>query len=104
MVATIVPVRGSALKICNAIRKNRRVAKAQRPFNPGEFVFRRFCEFCCEGLLRCAEDVDREMAGVLENAHALRKDSQTPKHERRGQRTLTERGKAHPPQATRRRA
>src|SRR5258708_12755201 len=80
MVAAIISIGCAALKVCNAVRKNRRVAKASCPLNSGKFVLRRFCEFARKRLLRCAKDVDREMAGVLECAHALRKDPQAPPH------------------------
>src|SRR5258707_2086269 len=85
MVAAIISIGCAALKVCNAVRKNRRVAKASCPLNSGKFVLRRFCEFARKRLLRCAKDVDREMAGVLEYAHALRKDPQAPEYERQGQ-------------------
>ena len=71
VVAAIIAIGGAALKIRNALRKDRRVAEARRPLDPGEFVFRRFREFVGERLLRCAQHVDREMAGVLENGQAL---------------------------------
>src|SRR5260370_9711560 len=86
MVAAIISIGCAALKVCNAVRKNRRVAKASCPLNSGKFVLRRFCEFARKRLLRCTKDVDREMAGVLEYAHALRKDPQAPEYELRGQR------------------
>src|SRR5258708_11044031 len=84
--AAIISIGCAALKVCNAVRKNRRVAKASCPLNSGKFVLRRFCEFARKRLLRCTKDVDREMAGVLEYAHALRKDPQAPEYERRGAR------------------
>src|SRR5258708_33352196 len=83
MVAAIISIGCAALKVCNAVRKNRRVAKASCPLNSGKFVLRRFCEFARKLLLRCAEDVDHEMAGGLEDAHSLRKDPQTPEDRRR---------------------
>ena len=91
MVAAIISIGCAALKVCNAVRKNRRVAKARCPLNPGKFVLGRFCEFARKRLLRCAKDVDREMAGVLEYAHALRKNPQAPEYERRVQRHRRER-------------
>src|SRR5258708_32116773 len=71
MVAAIISIGCAALKVCNAIRKNRGVAKARCPLNPGKFVLRRFCEFARKRLLRCAKDVDREMARSLEYPHPL---------------------------------
>src|SRR2546430_16053257 len=70
MVAAIISIGCAALKVCNAVRKNRRVAKARCPLNPGKFVLGRFCEFARKRLLRCAKDIDREMAGVLEYARS----------------------------------
>src|SRR5437660_1708746 len=96
MVAAIISIGCAALKVCNAVRKNRRVAKARCPLNPGKFVLRRFCKFARKRLLRCAKDVDREMAGVLEYAHALRKDPQAPEYERRIQRHRRERIASQP--------
>src|SRR6202043_3573976 len=58
MVAAIIPIGGAALKGCNTACKKRRVAKTRLPLNPGKFVVGRYCEFACERLLRCAEDVD----------------------------------------------
>jgi hypothetical protein len=83
MVAAIIPVSGAALKIRNAVGKKRRVAKARFPFNPGELVFRGFCEFRRQRLLRHAQHIDREMAGVLEDAEPLRKHPEAPEHQRR---------------------
>src|SRR5258705_1170815 len=91
MVAAIISIGCAALKVCNAIRKNRSVAKARRPLNPGKLVLRRFCESARKRLLRCAKDIDCKMAGVLEYAHALRKDPQAPEYERRIQRHRRER-------------
>ena len=91
VVAAIIPVGGAALEIGDAAGKNRRIAKARRPFDPGEFVFRGFREFVGERLLRCAEHIDREMAGVLEDAQALRKHPKAPQHQRRIQRNRGER-------------
>src|SRR5258705_9668604 len=96
MVAAIISIGRAALKVRNAVRKNRRVAKARCPSNSGKFVLRRFCEFARKLLLRCAKDVDREMAGLLEYAHALRKDPQAPEYERRGQRHRRERNANEP--------
>src|SRR5258706_13305779 len=97
MVAAIISIGCAALKVCNAVRKNRRVAKASCPLNSGKFVLRRFCEFVRKRLLRCAEDIDREMAGVLEYAHALRKDPQAPEYERRAQRQPPQTNVGQPP-------
>src|SRR6476659_8066580 len=91
MVAAIISLGCAALKVCYTVRKNRRVAKAGCPWDPGKFALRRFCEFARKPLLRCPKDVDREMAGVLEYAHALRKDPQAPEYERRVQRHRRER-------------
>src|SRR6266404_8754472 len=96
MVAAIISIGRAALKVRNAVRKNRRVAKARCPSNSGKFVLRRFCEFAPKLLLRCAKDVDREMAGLLEYAHALRKDPQAPEYERRVQRHRRERVAGQP--------
>jgi len=38
MVAAIISIGCAALKVCNAVRKNRRVAKARCPLNSGKFV------------------------------------------------------------------
>ena len=91
MVAAIISIGGTALEICDAVREQRRVAKARRPFHAGELVVRRFCEFGRQRLLRCAEHVDREMAGVLEDAQPLRKHPQAPEHQRRVERHRRER-------------
>ncbi len=80
MIAAIISIGRAALKGCNTVRKKRRVAKTRLPLNPGKFFPRRFCEFARKRLLRCAKDIDREMAGVLENAHALRKYPQAPEY------------------------
>ena len=52
MVAAIVAIDGAALETGNTAGKDRRVAKARRPLDAGEFVAGRFGEFdasaCCD--------------------------------------------------------
>ena len=73
VVAARIPAGGAAMEICHAVGKDRCVAEARRPIDPDELVFRGFGESGRERLLRYPKYVDREMAGVLEDAQALRK-------------------------------
>src|ERR1700761_3895345 len=82
MVATIISIRGPALKIRHAVGKKRRLAESRRPFDIGELIARGFGKLVCKGLLRCPEHIDREMTGILEHAQARRIKHQTPEHER----------------------
>ena len=80
---------GTSLR--DAVRENGRIAKARRPLDACEFILRGFREFAGERLLRCAEHVDGEVAGVLEGAQPLREHAETPQHQRRVQRNRGER-------------
>src|SRR5450755_2682098 len=91
VVAARIPAGGAALEICHAVGKDRCVAEARRPIDPSELVFRGFGESGRERLLRYPKYVDREMAGILEDAQALRKLPQAPEHQWRVQRHRGER-------------
>src|SRR6185312_751475 len=47
----------------------------------GELVVRRFCKLRRQRLLRSAENIDREMAGILEDRESLRKHPETPQYQ-----------------------
>src|ERR1700751_6021773 len=70
VIAPVIPVDGSTLKVGNTFGQQRRIAESRRPFDASEFFFRRFGEFARECLLRCAQHVYGEVAGVLEDAQA----------------------------------
>ena len=82
MIAAVIPARGAALETGDAAGDDRRLAEPWRPFDAGEFVVRRFGELHRQRLLRGAEHVDREMAGVLEDRQPLREHAEAPQHQR----------------------
>src|ERR1700722_4281920 len=63
MVAAVIAVDGAALKVCDSGRKKRGAAETRGPFDAGKLVFRGFRKLVRKRLLRCAQHVDREMAG-----------------------------------------
>ena len=96
VIAAIISIGGSALEIGDAVGEDRRVAKSRRPIHAGKFVARGFRKLRRQRLLRGSENIDREMAGVLEDGQALRKHAEAPQHQRRIQRYRGKRVAGHP--------
>src|SRR3954465_4005175 len=82
VIATIVAIDGSALKVGDALGDYRSVTEAPRPVDSGELVVGRFCKLVRKRLLRCAKHVDGEVARILKHGEARRIDSKAPEDQR----------------------
>src|SRR5271163_2238468 len=68
MIAAVIAVDSAALEVCDTVQKKRCAAETRGPFDAGKLVLRGFRKLVRKPLLRCAQHVDRKMAGVLEHA------------------------------------
>jgi len=83
VVATVVPIGRTALEIGYAVGQHRRIAKAWRPIHTGELVIRRFRKLRRQCFLGSSENIDGEMARILEDREPLGKHPKTPQYQRR---------------------
>src|SRR5215471_5156685 len=70
VVAAIITVDGATLKIRDTLDEEWRTAEPRRPIDTDKLVVGGFGEFVGERLLRSAQNVDREVGGVLKHAQA----------------------------------
>src|ERR1700759_3702368 len=82
MVAAVVPIDGTTLKIRDTLGKKRCASKARRPFHADKLVIGRFGEFVGQRLLRYAQHIDGEVTGVLKGSQARRIEHKGPQHQR----------------------